>query len=103
MAITIDFVGGPEYDETDFCSMRYTARVTETDEEVTVAISEDRAPPQTSTSIEVGCVTLGHPRKVVVHLDEPLGTRQLINAATGRPQPVNVEAPSPPTSTLPSP
>lgn len=100
--ITIDFVGGAEYDSANFCTVRYDATATETDETVTVVVSGWSPPPPTPTSIPMGCAAMGSPRTVSVRLNEPLGERSLINSATGEAHPVNVEPWTPPTSTAPS-
>ena len=100
--VTIDFVGGAEYDSSNFCTVRYEATATETDETVTVVVSEWSPPPPTSTSIPMGCPAAGFLRTVSVNLNEPLGERSLVNSATGEAHPVNVEPWTPPTSTAPS-
>ena len=99
--LTIDFVGGAEYEPANSCTVRYATTVTETDQSVTVLVSGWSPPPPTPTSLPYECPLLGYPRSVTVNVNEPLGTLILINAATGEAHPVNVEPWTPPTSTSP--
>lgn len=101
-SVAIDFVGGPEYESSDFCTVRYEATATETDESVTVVVSGLSPPPPSDTSLPIGCAMVGYRRSITVNLSEPLGERSLINAATGAAHPVNVEPWTPPTSTTPT-
>lgn len=101
-SVAIDFVGGAEYDSSDFCTTRYEATATETDESVTVVLSGWSPPPPSDTSVPIWCPMLGYSRAITVNLSKPLGERSLINGATGAAHPVNVEPWTPPTSTTPA-
>lgn len=81
----IVFTGGPTYDKTNPCSVKYEAAVRETKHRVLVRVVGS-GPPGTA---EPDCTQEGHYRHVTVPLEQPLGKRSLINSgARGQHQPV---------------
>jgi hypothetical protein len=89
--IVILFVGGPEYDPANPCTVDYRLEVEETSSQVRVRISgthpPDRRPPPPS-GIAYSCTSEGHFRSVTADLAQPLGSRQLVDVDFNRVQPV---------------
>lgn len=83
--LTLEFVGGPEYDADDPCTVDYRALVEETTTEVRVHL-EERVPPTDLT--EVACESMGYFRSAVAELDRPLGDRIVRHEPSGSGVPV---------------
>jgi hypothetical protein len=72
MTVTIDFVGGVEpCSVLDRVDVRYDA------ETVTITLYEGHDPD----AGDVACIEIGVLKQVVVHLDEPLGGREIVDGA----------------------
>ncbi|MCB9388047.1 MAG: PASTA domain-containing protein [Acidimicrobiia bacterium] len=73
--ITIQFTGGSEYDAESQCSHGYSIEAEETDDAVTLTITEWRPPTKDLSDLNVACTAVGFGRQVRVELDEPLRNR----------------------------
>lgn len=82
--LTVGFIGGPEYEAGNPCTVRYWLEVEESRETVRVRLG-GAAPVFPSIQEPIGCHDLGHSRSASARLDEPLGGRRLVDAATGTP------------------
>jgi hypothetical protein len=82
--LVVTFVGGPEYDPHDHCTVRYGAHTEETTAEVRIRI-EGWSPPAREG---YGCGAAGNPRRIEVPLAEPFGDRRLVEVQFDREQPV---------------
>jgi hypothetical protein len=74
-ALRLLFIGGPDYDPNDPCSIDYQAQFEETTSEVRIVVTQ-RHPPNTSD--DVACVDLGYLRVLEVPLAAPLGNRTVM-------------------------
>ena len=86
--VVVSLTGGPPYDDSDFCSIRYRAEVNETVDAVTVNIFAAQAtipPADPETGLRWACAALGYPRYIGVQLANPLDARPIIDGLTGIP------------------
>ena len=84
--LLITFVGGRTYEAGKPCSVDYTARATETEDDVRIVIVA-RSPARPADDF-FACTAEGHFRSIAVTLERPLGDRTLIEAEFDRTQPV---------------
>jgi len=78
--LTFDFVGGPEYDPADPCSVGYRAVIQQSATEVRYRL-EQRAPPNQPSTLD--CTSEGLFRSASAQLDAPLGDR-VVRSEDGR-------------------
>ncbi len=72
-------VGGPEFDGSDPCTVRYVPSAEETAEAVMVTVGAER-PPGNAV-----CTAVGYIRTVEIKLEQPIGHRLLIALGATRP------------------
>lgn len=68
-SVRVDFVGGPEFDPADPCSLAYEGTATIIGEELEIgirAMQHPKAPPP-----RMGCGDIGHPRTLELELERP--------------------------------
>ena len=84
--VVLSLVGGPPYDDSNFCSVRYRAEINETVDAVTVKIFAAQAttpPANPETGLRWACPMLGYPHYIGVRLANPLDARPVIDELTG--------------------
>lgn len=81
--LTISLPGSRPYSADDLCSTAYSATVTETDDEVVVAVQMWSPPTSSELELPYGCSAEGYRRQVNVDLQKPIGDRELKRAAPG--------------------
>lgn len=87
--LLMTLVGGKPYAAGNPCTVEYSARTEESDDEVRVGITATSpAPPPEDADLPLACTAEGHFRTVAVDLARPLGTRRLVEAQFDRAQPV---------------
>jgi hypothetical protein len=82
LSVALFFVGAPDYEPGEPCTMRYVAVVNETDAEVDLAIRGEH-PPATADDAMM-CAAMDYRRSLTVDLAQPFGNRTLVALGQAR-------------------
>jgi hypothetical protein len=82
LRLSLSFVGAPDYEPGQPCTMRYVPVVNETDAKVDVAIRGEH-PPATADDAMM-CAAMGYERSLTVDLTQPFGNRTLFALGQAR-------------------
>ena len=69
-SLRVDFIGGPEFDADNPCSIAYEGTAEIVGDELEIGIYAQQHPKPLPP--DMGCVAMGHPRTLTLQLDEPL-------------------------------
>jgi hypothetical protein len=81
LSLSLFFVGAPDYEPGQPCTMRYTPVVNETDSEVDIAMRGEHPPADDDAMM---CAANGSVHTVTVDLAQPFGTRTLVALGQAR-------------------